>query len=175
MSRVVSSRAQHRAASPCIRHGHSSSCASAVRILMQDFQYPASNQLHAWIEFADGTLGMVVPLHASSILFLVGGGVSPLFPRNKVIIWDDALGRPVSELEFRDEVEGMACRRGWLAVALRRRVVVFEVGQRVKRWGEWHTTENRGGEFALLISRHRREKGPSFHPRLNLAYVMSLI
>jgi hypothetical protein len=42
-------------------------------------------------------------------------------------------------------VRGFACRRGWLAVALRRRVVVFEVGDRLSRFGEWDTSDNPRG------------------------------
>lgn len=89
---------------------------------------------------------MVVPLHTSSLLFLVGGGRSPRYPPNKVIFWDDALGREVAELEFRERVRGLACRRGWLAVALRRRVVVFKVDGSISRFAEWDTCDNpRGG------------------------------
>jgi WD repeat-containing protein 45 len=71
----------------------------------------------------DGTLAMILPLHTTSILFLLGGGHSPLYPLN-VIVWDDALGREVAELELRERVRGMVCRRGWLIVSLRRRVIM---------------------------------------------------
>ena len=91
-------------------------------------------------------MAAVVPLHLSNILFLLGGGPSPLYPPNKVIFWDDSVGAEVAELEFREKVRGLACRRGWLAVALRRRVVVFEIGERVTRYGEWDTCDNPKGE-----------------------------
>lgn len=97
-------------------------------------------------ELTGGTLSAVVPLHTSSLLFLLGGGRSPLYPPNKVILWDDAIGSEVAELEFRERVRGLACRRGWLAVALRRRVVVFEVGESVSRYGEWDTCDNPRGK-----------------------------
>lgn len=82
----------------------------------------------------------------SSLLFLLGGGRSPLYPPNKVVLWDDALGREVAELEFRERVRGLACRRGWLVVALRRRAVAFQVGERVTRVQEWDTGDNERGE-----------------------------
>lgn len=97
-------------------------------------------------ELTGGTLSAVLPLHSSNILFLLGGGRSPLYPPNKVIIWNDAIGKDVAELEFREKVRGMACRRGWLAVSLRRRVVVFEIGKSVTRYGEWDTYDNPRGE-----------------------------
>lgn len=66
-----------------------------------------------------------------------------------MVIWDDALGKEVAELEFKSQVRGLACRRGWLAVALRRRVVVFEFGgpsKGIKRYAEWETCDNLTGE-----------------------------
>jgi WD repeat-containing protein 45 len=87
----------------------------------------------------------VLACHTSSVLFLVGGGRSPRYPPNKVVFWDDALGKEVAELEFRERVRGVACRRGWLAVALRRRVVVFQLGASVARYGEWDTADNPRG------------------------------
>ncbi|KAI9574554.1 SVP1-like protein 2 [Boletus coccyginus] len=100
-------------------------------------------------EFTGGTLAAVVPCHTSSLLFLLGGGTSPLYPPNKVIMWDDAAGVEVAELEFRERVRGVACRRGWLAVALRRRVVVFEVHDTVVRRAEYDTCDNPRGILAM--------------------------
>lgn len=96
-------------------------------------------------ELSGGTLAAVVPCHTSSLLFLLGGGRSPLYPPNKVILWDDAAGTEVAELEFREKVGGLTCRRGWLGVALRRRVVVFEVHETVIRRGEYDTCDNPRG------------------------------
>ncbi|KAI0082574.1 WD40 repeat-like protein [Panus rudis PR-1116 ss-1] len=100
-------------------------------------------------EITGGTLAAAVPLHTSSLLFLLGGGRSPRYPPNKVIFWDDAQGREVAELEFRERVRGLACRRGWLAVALRRRVVVYKVEKTVSRYAEWDTCDNPKGILAL--------------------------
>ncbi|TEB30157.1 SVP1-like protein 2 [Coprinellus micaceus] len=105
-------------------------------------------------ELIGGTLSTVLPLHTTNILFLLGGGRSPLYPPNKVIIWDDALGKEVAELEFRERVRGIACRRGWLAVSLRRRVCVFEIGETVKRYGEWDTSDNPRGLLAMATAPH---------------------
>lgn len=100
---------------------------------------------HRTTEITGGTLAAVLPLHTSSFLFLVGGGRSPRYPPNKVIFWDDAIGKEVAELEFRERVRGIACRRGWLAVALRRRVVVFQLAASIARHSEWDTCDNPRG------------------------------
>ena len=107
---------------------------------------PINGVLTRLSDITGGTLSLVVPLHTSSLLFLVGGGRSPRYPPNKVIFWDDALGREVAELEFRERVRGLACRRDWLAVALRRRVVVFKVDESISRYAEWDTCDNPRGE-----------------------------
>ncbi|GJJ07274.1 hypothetical protein Clacol_001474 [Clathrus columnatus] len=103
-------------------------------------------------ELSNGTLSIVQLLHTTSLLFLVGGGRSPLYPPNKVIFWDDAQGKEIAELEFRERVRGLACRRGWLIVALRRRIVAFTFDSengRPERWREWDTCDNPRGLIAL--------------------------
>ncbi|KAJ3862954.1 SVP1-like protein 2 [Lentinula novae-zelandiae] len=105
-------------------------------------------------ELSGGTLAAAMPMHTSSLLFLLGGGRSPLYPLNKVILWDDAIGSEVAELEFRERVRGFACRRGWLAVSLRRRVIVFEIGRQVTRYQEWDTCDNPRGLVALASGTH---------------------
>ncbi|CEL59707.1 WD repeat domain phosphoinositide-interacting protein 3 OS=Xenopus tropicalis GN=wdr45b PE=2 SV=1 [Rhizoctonia solani AG-1 IB] len=99
-----------------------------------------------------GTLAFVQPMHASSLLFLVGGGRAPLYPANKVILWDCVTEREVAELEFKERVCGLATRRNWLVVALKRRVVAFEVNTRVERRGEWETAENERGLMAIATA-----------------------
>ncbi|EJD01438.1 WD40 repeat-like protein [Fomitiporia mediterranea MF3/22] len=105
-------------------------------------------------EFTGGSLAIVLPMHTSSLLFLVGGGASPLYPPNKIVVWDDARARAVAELEFRERVRGLAVRRGWLIVALRRRVVAFEIGEEIRRVHEWDTCDNQRGLVAIATAAH---------------------
>ncbi|KAG8825715.1 hypothetical protein FRC17_008559 [Serendipita sp. 399] len=103
-------------------------------------------------EVKGGTLSIILPLHSTSLLFLVGGGRSPRYSRNKVIFWDEAQGKEVAELEFSGDVMGLACRRQNLAVALKRRVILFEITNTVKRLQQWETTENSRGLVALATA-----------------------
>ena len=68
-----------------------------------------------------------------------------------VVVWDDARGRAVAELEFRERVRGLAARRGWLIVVLRRRVVAYTVNESIERWQEWDTNDNQRGMSRLSI------------------------
>lgn len=90
-----------------------------------------------------------IPLHTSNVMFLHGGGRSPRYPPNKVVVWDDSIGSEVAELEFRERVRGMAGRREWLAVALRRRVVVFKIGETVSRYAEYDSGDNKKGRTSI--------------------------
>lgn len=100
-------------------------------------------------------------MHTTNLLFLVGGGASPLHPPNKVVIWDDRARCEAAALEFRERVRGIAVRRGTLVVVLRRRAVAFalnggEVGEgrqdAIERTMEWDTCDNQRGALFLSSS-----------------------
>ncbi|GAA5980380.1 hypothetical protein JCM10908_001633 [Rhodotorula pacifica] len=128
----------------------------------------ASSTLEGWViyqtnplqvisrkDLADSSLSICLPLERTNLIFLVGGPPTPLYPPNKVVLFDVKADRAVAELEFRENVRGLAARRDRLVVALRRRVIVFVLGQGqtgIWREGTYATTDNPKGLVTLASS-----------------------
>lgn len=95
-----------------------------------------------------GGFGIVELLYRSNIVALVGGGKSPRYPPNKVIIWDDHQMRPTGELCFRTEVKGVRLRRDRAVVLLESKIYVYNL-QDLKIRDHLQTALNPKGLCAL--------------------------
>lgn len=72
-----------------------------------------------------GGIGIVEMLEKSNILALVGGGENPAYPTNKVMIWDDQLGKVIAELEFRSQVSLVRIYRSRILVATYNKIYIY--------------------------------------------------
>lgn len=99
-------------------------------------------------EFKGGSIGYVAMLYRCNILALVGGGRSPCFLTNKVVLWDDHLSTCTGELSFRSEVKTVKLRRDLIVVALENSVYVYQF-QTLDLLEKFSTRENPKGLVAL--------------------------
>ncbi|XP_051141555.1 autophagy-related protein 18a-like isoform X1 [Andrographis paniculata] len=91
-----------------------------------------------------GGIGTVEMLFRTNLLALVGGGSSPEFPMNKVMIWDDRESHFTGQLSVRSEVRGVRLRRDRVIVVLEQHVLVYDFAD-LKSLHEIETIENPKG------------------------------
>ncbi|KAK4476704.1 hypothetical protein RD792_015864 [Penstemon davidsonii] len=73
----------------------------------------------------NGGIAVAQILLRTNILVLVGGGPSPQFPLNKVMIWDDNQSRSIGELSFRSNVKSVRLRCDCIIVVLLQKILVY--------------------------------------------------
>ena len=64
----------------------------------------------------DGGIGIIEMLNRCNVLALVGGGKNPKFAPNKVILWDDAQAKVISDLRFTSYVRNIKLKREKIAI-----------------------------------------------------------
>ena len=98
-----------------------------------------------------GGIGIVEMLFRCNILALVGGGLHPRYPKNKVLIWDDHQTRPIGELSFKSEVKAVRLRRDRIVCVLENKVYVYNFSD-LRLEDQIATISNEHGLIALCPS-----------------------
>jgi WD40 repeat protein len=95
-----------------------------------------------------GGIGIVEMLYRCNILALVGGGNSPKYPLNKVMLWDDHQSKCIAELSFRNDVKGVRLKAEKILVILENKIYVYNFSD-LKLVDHIETVKNPKGLFSL--------------------------
>lgn len=74
-----------------------------------------------------GGLGIVEMLFRTNLLAIVGGGTTPKYPPNKLVLWDDYQSKSVGELTFKCDIKAVKLRKSKLLVVLDNKIYLYEL------------------------------------------------
>jgi WD repeat-containing protein 45 len=99
-------------------------------------------------DFSAG-IALVQMMGRANYVALVGGGRSPKFPQNKVIIWDDSKAKVALEITTLTAVRGVQLSKTRVAVVLQNSVRVYAFEKQLKLLAKYETADNMLGLCCL--------------------------
>jgi WD repeat-containing protein 45 len=106
------------------------------------------------VEVKEGGVGLVELLYRTNYMALVGGGPSPAWAPNRVILWEDRAGKIVKELEFKTtDVKNVKMTRDRLVAVLRNKLFLWTLAENPQKVAAYETCDNEQGSRL----RRRRE------------------
>ena len=94
-------------------------------------------------------IGLVQMMGNANYLALVGGGRSPKFPSNKVIIWDGSKNKVALEISTLTSVRGVQLSKTRVVVVLQNSVRVYAFEKQPKPLAVYETADNQSGLCCL--------------------------
>ena len=73
----------------------------------------------------NGGIGLIEMLNRSNIVALIGGGKSPRYASNKLVLWDDHKAKEISEMRFMSHVKNVKMKRDRIFVVTEDKIYIF--------------------------------------------------
>ena len=73
----------------------------------------------------NGGIGLIEMLNRSNIVALIGGGKSPRYASNKLVLWDDHKAKEISEMRFMSHVKNVKMKRDRIFVVTEDKIYAF--------------------------------------------------
>ncbi|KAI5964974.1 HSV2 [Candida margitis] len=97
-------------------------------------------------------IGHITMLHRTNYLAIVGGGIHPRFPNNKLIIWDDLKRKNSLSLEFDQPVLNILLSRIKIVVILIDEIIVYSFSSPPKKLISFETSRNEFGVADMSVT-----------------------
>lgn len=107
---------------------------------------------HSYEEKLSGGIAKVEMLFRCNYIALIGGGSTPAFPTNVVVIWDVVNRKEVVRLEMSGDVNGVRLRRDRIVVVLETTVHVFSFTDNPRQLHVFDSSRNPRGICCLCPS-----------------------
>ena len=98
-----------------------------------------------------GGIAIIEMLYRSNIIALVGGGNSPKFDENKVIIWDDSQCRISVEISLTYPVHNVKLKKNKIFIIGETEIDVFNFGNNFLKIDSINTCQNKNGIFGISL------------------------
>ena len=73
----------------------------------------------------NGGIGLIEMLNRSNIVALIGGGKSPRYSANKLVLWDDHKQKEISEMRFMSSVRNVKMKKDRIFAVTEDKIYVF--------------------------------------------------
>lgn len=118
-------------------------------------------------------IGHIAMLHRTNYLALVGGGKTPKYPSNRLVVWDDLKRKNSLSIDFLNPILNVLFSRMRIIVVLKNHVAVYGFSSPPKKYAIYETIDNEHGIADLSTSYPHTASGAYSGASLSLSQSFS--
>ena len=98
----------------------------------------------------NGGIGLIEMLYRSNIVALIGGGKSPRYSSNKLVLWDDHKQKEISEMRFMSSVKNVKMKKDRIYAVTEDKIYVFNFNT-LELFDTLETKNNKKGILSISL------------------------